>query len=147
MTQPMKSIMMAAALFAGSLFVAETAALAQPAASTAKQADTLGNIQTSIVKTIGAEAKTVHVTSNGSVLVVARVNSPMNDTTHEGRNNEAKVIAALAAKEIASEPKFAKVSTIRVEYSAHSAPGTKSKLVDSVDFRKGPDGVFDFHQT
>jgi hypothetical protein len=140
-------MMMAAALLAGSLFVAEPAARAQPATSTAKQVDTLGTIQTSIVKTIGADTKTVHVTSNGSILVVARVNSPMNDTTHEGRNNEAKVIAALAAKEIGGEPKFAKVSTIRVEYSAHSAPGTKSKLVDSVEFRKGPDGVFDFHQT
>jgi hypothetical protein len=143
----MKSMMMAAALFAGCLFAAEPAALAQPATSPAKQVDTLGTIHTSIVKTIGADAKTVHVTSNGSVLVVARVNSPMNDTTHEGRNNEAKVIAALTAKEIGSEPKFAKVSTIRVEYSARSAPGTKDKLVDSVEFRKGPDGVFDFHQT
>ena len=81
----------------------------------AKQVDTLGNIQISIAKTIGADAKTVHITSNGSVLVVARINIPMNDTTHEGRNNEAKVIAALAAKEIGSEPKFAKVLTIRVE--------------------------------
>lgn len=64
-----------------------------------------------------------------------------------GETTRPKVIAALAAKEIGSEPKFAKVSTIRVEYSAHSAPGKKSKLVDSVEFRKGPDGVFDFHQT
>ncbi len=89
MTQPLKSMMMAAALLAGGLCVAGPAAQAQPAASTdkstAKQVDTLGTIQTSIVKTIGADAKTVHITSNGSVLVVARVNSPMNDTTHEGR--------------------------------------------------------------
>ena len=146
MTQHMKFMMMAAGLLASSLFVAEPAAQAQTATSTAKHVDALGNIHTSIVKTIGADAKTVHVTSNGSVLVVARVNSPMNGTTHEGRNNEAKMIATLAAKEIASEPKFAKVSTIRVEYSAHSAPA-KSKLVDSVEFRKGPDGVFDFHET
>jgi len=147
MTEPIKSILMAAALFTGGLFIAEPAAQAQPAVSTAKPADTLGTIQTTVVKTIGADAKTVHVTSNGSVLIVARINSPMNDTTHEGRNNEAKVIAAIAAKEIGSEPKFAKVSTIRVEYSVHAAPATKSKIVDSVEFRKGPDGVFDFHQT
>ena len=146
MTQHMKSLMMAAALFAGGLLVAEPAAQAQTAQSTAKRVDTLGNIQTSVVKTIGADAKTVQVSSNGSALIVTRVNSPMNDTTHEGRNNEAKVIAALAAKEIGSEPKFAKVSTIRVEYSIHAAPA-KSKLVDSVEFRKGPDGAFDFHQT
>ena len=147
MTQHVKSILIAAALFTGSLFVAETAGQAQTATSTAKQIDTLGNIQSSIVKTIGADAKTVHVTSNGSVLIVARVNSPMNDTTHEGRNNEAKVIAAIAAKEIGSEPKFAKVSTIRVDYSAHTPPATKGKIVDSVEFRKGPDGAFEFHQT
>ncbi len=57
------------------------------------------------------------------------------------------MIGALAAKEIGSEPKYAKVSTIRVEYSARSASAKKGKLVDSVEFRKGPDGVFDFHQT
>ncbi len=145
MTRYMKY--MVAVLFVGGLFIAEPAAQAQPAKSTAKQVDTLGNIQTSIVKTIGADAKTVHITVNDSILVVARVNSPMNETTHEGRNNEAKVIAALAAKEIGTDPKFAGVSTIRVEYSARSAPGTKGKLVDSIEFRKGPDGVFDFHQT
>ncbi|HEY4985243.1 MAG TPA: hypothetical protein VII39_01360 [Bradyrhizobium sp.] len=146
MTQHMKSMTMAAGLLAGCLVVVVPAAQAQPAPSTTQQMDTLGSIHASIVKAIGADAKTVHITSNGSVLVVARINSNMNGTTHEGRNNEAKVIAALAAKEIAGEPKFAKVSTIRVEYSAHAAPA-KSKLVDSVEFRKGPDGVFDFHET
>jgi hypothetical protein len=71
----------------------------------------------------------------------------MNGSTHEGRNNEAQVIAPLVAKEIGSNPKFGNVTTIRVEYLVRSSPSMKSTIVDSVEFRKGPDGVFDFHQT
>jgi len=54
------------------------------------------------------------------------------------------VIAPVVAKEIGSNPKFGNVSTIRVEYVARSSPAAKSKIVDSVEFRKGPDGAFDF---
>jgi hypothetical protein len=138
---------MTLSLLIGWLFVADiTAARAQTAPSVAKL-DTPANIQAAIVKTIGAEEKTVEVTHSGNILVVARVNSNMNASTHAGRNNEAKVIGSLVEKRIADEPEFKKVVTIRVEYLVRSAPTAKSKVVDIVEFRKGPDGVFDFHQT
>jgi hypothetical protein len=110
--------------------------------------DTLGNIQAAVIKAIGAEAKTVEVTTSGNVLVVARVNSNMNASTHEGRNNEAKEIASIVAKSIGGKSKFKTVSTIRVNYLIHdTASSKKGKVVDSVEFRAGPDGVFDFHQS
>jgi hypothetical protein len=129
---------------AGGLFVALTAAQAQPAA---KRSDVLGNIQAAIVTTVGAEGQSVKVTSGGTVLIVARVNSNMNDATHEGRNNEAKAIAALVAKGIGSELQFRKIMSIRVDYLARSGPTMKSKTIDSVEFRKDPDGAFGLHQT
>ena len=147
MTRYFKYMTMMLGLSVVGLSVVHTAAQAQTAPLTGKQIVTPATIEASIVKAIGAEAKTVKITSSGSVLLVARVDSNMNGSTHEGRNNEAKVIASLVAKELGSDPKFGNVSTIRVEYSARSTPGKKSKIVDSVEFRKGPDGIFDFHQT
>ena len=144
----MAKYIMALSLLVGWLLVADTTAMhAQTAPSAAKQLATPANIQDSIVKAVGAEEKTVEVTTRGGVLIVARVNSNMNASTHAGRDNEAKVIGSLVAKRIAEEPEFKKVVTIRVEYLDRSAPTAKAKVVDSVEFRRGPDGVFDFHQT
>ena len=131
----------------GWLLVALTAAQAQPAPAAPNRADVLGSIQASIVTTIGADGPSVKVTSGGTVLIVARVNSNLNNSTHEGRNNEAKTIAALVAKGIGSELQFKKITAIRVDYVARSAPTMKSKTIDSVEFRKDPDGTFGLHQT
>jgi hypothetical protein len=138
---------LAFSLVCGVLLIADqTVAPAQTAPSAAR-ADTLGNIQAAVSRAIGAQVKTVEVTTNGDVLVVARVNSNMNASTHEGRNNEAKEIASIVARSIGDKSKFRTVSTIRVDYMIRATITPTSKVVDSVEFRKGPDGVFDFHQT
>jgi len=147
MTQFIRTMTVLLGVSIGLLSVADTAAQAQTAPMAGKSIDRSAGIEASIVKAIGAETKTVKVTSSGKMLLVARVNSNMNGATHEGRNNEAKIIASLVAKEFASDSKFGNVSTIRVDYLARSTPGIKSEIVDSVEFRKGPDGVFEFHQT
>ena len=144
MTRTIRNMTTAFALLVG-CFVA-TAAQTQTVPPTAKQTGAPAAMEASIVKTIGAEARTVKVTAGSSIWLVARVNSNMNQGTHEGRNNEAKVIASLVAKEFGSDPKFGNVNTIRVQYSTR-APGAKRTIVDSIEFRKGPDGIFDFHQT
>ena len=133
-------------LLAGWLFLTDTTAVLAQAAPP-KQANALAAVHASVVKEIGAEDKTVELKTGGSILTVERVNSNMNEATHEGRNNEAKVIASLVAKGIGSEANFGNVHTIRVEYLVRSAPTGKNRMVDSVEFRKRPDGVFDFHQT
>jgi hypothetical protein len=129
------------------LMATQTVATAQPHASKAR-ADTLSNIQAAITKSIGAQTNTVEVTARGDVLIVARVNSNMNDATHEGRNNEAKEIASAVTKSVAEISKSMKMSTIRVDYIVRAAAASAAgKVIDSVEFRKGPDGVFDFHQS
>ena len=119
---------------------------AQTTPSAAK-VDTLANIQKLVTKTIGAQPKTVEATMSGDFLIITRPNSNMNTTTHEGRNNEAKIIASILAKSMARNPKSITVSTIRVEYISRKPTDLLGKVVDTVEFRKGPDGVFDFHQT
>ncbi len=113
----------------------------------AKRADPLATIQTSIIRTVGAQPNTVEALKRGNVLIVTRANSNMNDATHEGRNSEAKAIASIVSKGIGTNTRFTMVSTIRVEYISRKPPGRSGKVVDTVEFRKGPDGVFDFHQT
>jgi len=68
----------------------------------------------------------------------------MNSSTHAGRNNEANKIASIVTKGIGEN---SKIITIRVEYMVRASASPAGKIVDTVEFRKGPDGVFDFHQS
>ena len=72
-------------LFSALLLIAHTTVAPAQTASSAARADTLSNIRAAVNKAIGAQVKTVEVTKSGDVLVVARVNSNMNASTHEGR--------------------------------------------------------------
>ena len=134
-------------LFSALLLIAHTTVAPAQTASSAARADTLSNIRAAVNKAIGAQAKTVEVTTSGNVMVVARPNSNMNASTHEGRNNEAKQIASIVASSIGAGSRFRAVSTIRVDYMIRASASSAGKVVDSVEFRKGPDGAFDFHQT
>ena len=83
----------------------------------------------------------------GNLLIILRVNSNMNESTHAARDNEATAIASVVSKAISGKPKFSDVHTIRVQYAIRSVPGRDSSVVDAVDFRKDPQGVFQFHRT
>jgi hypothetical protein len=125
---------LAFSLFSALLLIAHTTVAPAQTTPSDARADTLGNIQAAVNKAIGAQIKTVEVTTNASA--------------HEGRNNEAKEIASIVVRSIGDKAKFRTVSTIRVDYMVRAAASpTTGKVVDSVEFRKGPDGVFDFHQT
>lgn len=114
--------------------------------SEAVQGSSLVEIERSIVRAIGAQDRTVEITVSRTVLTVVRVNSNMNESTHAGRDNEATAIAGIVSKAIAGKPEFNKLITLRVEYIARSPQG-ETKVVDSVEFREDPDGVFRFHST
>ena len=107
----------------------------------------LENIKKFVIQTIGAQETTVEVTISGNILIVARVNSKLNDTTHGGRNNEAIAIAPVVTKAIEGNPEFKTVHTIRVQYLVRRKVGEKDKVLDTVDFRKDPNGKFQFHET
>jgi hypothetical protein len=143
----MAKTILAYSLLSALLLVAHTTVAPAQTAPSAARTDTLGNIRVAVNKAIGAQAKTVEVTTSGNVMVVARPNSNMNASTHEGRNNEAKQIASIVAGSIGDSSRFRTVSTIRVDYTIRATAFSTGKVVDSVEFRKGPDGVFDFHQS
>ena len=111
------------------------------------QPTVLAGIKTSIIRTVGAQAETVDIAATENILTVLRINSNMNESTHGGRDNEANAIAPIVSKAISGTPEFKNINTIRVQYLARSAPGAASKIIDTIDFRKAPSGLFEFHKT
>jgi hypothetical protein len=120
---------------------------AQSSAVTPRQATILESIQASVIRAIGAEEGTVEMATTPNIVSVMRINSNMNGSTHEGRNSEAREIASKVVTEIKDKPDFKEISTIRVDYSERSSSTDESKVIDSVEFRRRPDGTFEFHQS
>lgn len=112
-----------------------------------QQPTALAEIKTSIVRTVGAQAETVDLAVTENILTVWRINSNMNESTHGGRDNEANAIAPIVSKAISGTPEFKNINTIRVQYLARSTPSGASKIIDTIDFRKAPSGLFEFHKT
>jgi hypothetical protein len=106
----------------------------------------LADIRAAVVRAIGAQDQTVEIAVTDKALVVSRVNSNMNGSTHAGRDNEATAIASVISKAIAGKPEFANFVLLRVEYVTRSASGD-SAVIDSVEFREDPKGAFRFHPT
>ena len=104
-------------------------------------------LQKSIIQTVGAQEKTVEVTISGKILTIMRVNSNLNGSSHGARNNEAKAIALVVAKGITDRPDLKNVHTIRVQYLTRLGTEAKDRVLDTVDFRKDPSGIFEFHET
>ena len=144
----MNKLLLTVSLVAGMYCISNsTTTFAQKSPTPLQQTTISKNIQTSVIRSIGAQENTVEIDTSPKIFTVKRVNSNMNMSTHEGRNSEAKEIASSVAAGLLDQLEFKEIITIRVEYLARSAAADESKTVDSVEFRKGLDGVFDFHQT
>ena len=104
-------------------------------------------IRLAVVQNIGAEDKTVEVLATRYIVTVSRVNSTMNNTTHQGFNDEASAIASVVSRAIANKSQYEKVHTIRVQYLSRSERRSKNVIIDSVEFRKNQKGVFELHTT
>jgi hypothetical protein len=100
-----------------------------------------------IVKTIGAQDTAVELSGTPHYLVVLRVNSNMNDASHEGRNNEASAIASVVSKELGGQSVHGSVSAIRVEYIIRYGQSGGMKTIDTVEFRKNSKGIFEIHMS
>ena len=108
---------------------------------------TLKSIQTTVIRSVGAQDKSVEVTTTDNVLTVARVNSNMNNSTHSGRNNEAAAIASVVSKSITNNSALKNLNVIRVQYLVRGASAADGKILDTVEFRKNVTGKFQFHET
>ena len=110
------------------------------------QQSVLADVRASVVRAIGAQDQTVEITVTDKALIILRVNSNMNGSTHAGRDNEATAIASAVSKAIAGKPEFANLVVLRVDYLTRSATGDGA-VIDSVEFREDPKGAFRFHRT
>lgn len=110
------------------------------------QQSVLADVRATVIRAIGARDQTVEITVTDKALIVSRVNSNMNGSTHAGRDNEATAIASVVSKAIAGKPEFANLVVLRVDYVTRSANGD-STVIDSVEFREDPRGAFRFHPT
>ena len=120
-----------------------------PTTEDVKRLSVLVDIRESVIRSIGAAPETVDVSMAGKALTVARINSNMNRSGHAGRDNEAKAIARIVSEWISGKPEFGGLIAIRVQYEMRSAIFRRTHIlvVDTVNFRAGPDGRFQFDQT
>ena len=107
----------------------------------------LTQIRTTIIRTVGAQPETVDIALTENTLTVLRINSNMNDATHGGRDNEANAIVPVVSKAISGTTEFKNINTITVQYVLRSAPDASTKIIDTIEFRKAPSGLFEFHKT
>ncbi len=113
----------------------------------AQQNAFLEGIRASVVQTIGAQDKTVEMLIAGNIFVVSRANSNMNATSHGARNNEGAAIGSVVSKAIADKSEFRNIIAIRVQYLIRNQATADTKVVDTVEFRKDQNGVFQLHMT
>ncbi len=108
---------------------------------------TLQSIRAAIIQATGVPDASLDVKVVGKIFVVSRINSPLNEVNHSSRDGEASNIATVVAKAVGDGTSYKDIHTIRVLYVAALKRGGQQKIIDSIDFRKDPSGVFHFHAT
>ena len=107
----------------------------------------LQNIRTAIIQATGVPNASVDLKVTGKIFLVTRINSTLNQTNHGARDGEASHIATVVAKTIGEGAAYKNIHTIRVLYVASLKSSRYKKIIDTVDFRRDPSGVFHFHTT
>jgi hypothetical protein len=100
-----------------------------------------------VVQNLGAADQTIGALLEGPILTVLRVESPTSKATHHEFNTEASSIGAVVTKAIQNKAEYKGIHTIRVQLVSRSGLPVKSKIIDTVDLRKSPEGVFELHST
>ena len=103
--------------------------------------------QSAILKTTGYADAAVTLALRANQFWVTVENSPLNDGTARQREAQAASIAAAIADKLKGDTAFAGILGIHIDYAARSGDAPHSDILDSIDFRKGPDGSFPHHIT
>jgi hypothetical protein len=110
------------------------------------QAVTLANIKEAIVRAIGGQNGTVEISTTAARFTVKVINGKFADGTPAGREDEAAAIETIVASTISGKAQFKGIVVIVVEYVKHRNGG-RSRVVDSIEFRKDTTGAFRHHIT
>ncbi len=116
-------------------------------AESERQAGALAAIKSAILKSTGYADATVTLALRANQFWVTIENSPLNDGTARQREAQAARIAGAIADKVKGDTAFAGILGIHIDYAARSKDGSHSDILDSIDFRKGPDGAFAHHTT
>lgn len=98
-----------------------------------------------VAQDIGAPDDSIEILKKGKVLMITRVNSALSDSNHQSRNDDAASIMAVVAKAIADKAEFKSLYSINVQYTSRAEAASKSKIIDTIEFRKNQKGVFEMH--
>jgi hypothetical protein len=98
------------------------------------------------VRVTSAGSEVIEVTTTKSVIVVKLVESSMNDAEMFDRENHATAIASFVSQQIFGQAEFKKISSLRIEFLKRTMNGA-SKVVDTIEYRENPVGVFRHHKT
>ena len=128
--------------------ITSTIGQAQQAQLSADQVNDSGRskIKDAVVRVSGSGANKVEVTATNGVIAVKLVNGNMNDAETVERENHAAAIAAVVSKEIVGKAELRTISSLRIEFVKRT-PGGASKVLDAIEYREDPTGVFKHHKT
>ena len=96
---------------------------------------------------IGAPEYSIEIVKKGKVLTITRINSSLNESSHQNRNEEAASIMAVVVKAIADVAEYNSLYSIAVHYTSRTNASSKASVIDTIEFRKNQKGEFEIHLT
>lgn len=123
---------------------AATSSEYSPAVSASPSQNT---VRQRIVAVTSPTASAVNLTWAESQFFVSIENSALNSSTHSARNSEAVTIADTIVAAVANMSEFVGVLGIHVEYVAREVGASKTRVIDSIDFRRDSSGRMTLHTT
>lgn len=129
------------------LVLAHAPALRAAPTESERQVGALPTIKSAILSSTGYADATVTLVLKVNQFWVTIENSPINDGTARQREAQAAQIVGVIAKKVKGDSALAGILAIHIDYVARSKDGSHNDILDSIDFRKGPDGTFTHHLT
>ena len=104
-------------------------------------------VRKAVAQDIGAQEDSLEIVQKGKILTITRVNSALNESTHQGRNDDATTIVAGVLKAIADKTEYKSLYSIYILYADRAVGSSKNKVIDTIEFRKNQKGEFEIHLT
>lgn len=119
--------------------------LANSAAESASPS--LNAVKEKVAAAASPTASAINLSWVKSQFFVSIENSALNGSTHSARNSEAVTIANTIVAAAANMSEFAGLLGIHVEYVAREVGANKTRMIDSIDFRRDSSGRMSLHTT
>ena len=140
-------VLLLGAVAASLPLLATPPALSAGLVETDRQAAVLPAIKSTILRSTGYADTTVTLGLRDNQFWVTIENSRLNDSTARQREAQAARIAGAISNKVKGDSTFAGILGIHVDYVARTKDGSHTDILDSIDFRKGPDRSFTHHTT